>query len=132
MPIYSSDPIVRRAPALQLTADARSPLVGVSPTSRRASASTRPAGARGAMWVRVSQGEASAVLPARVDATLAANAVRVAAGHPSTATLGAMFGAVDVEKAARPADAPAATARRARRQGCAGLEQSSFAAYPAA
>jgi len=32
-------------------------------------------------------------------ATLAANAVRIAAGHASTATLGAMFGPVQVERA---------------------------------
>ena len=32
--------------------------------------------------VRVSQGEAQAVLPARADASLPANVVRVAAGHP--------------------------------------------------
>ena len=49
--------------------------------------------------VRVSQGGASAVLPARLDATLAADTLRVPAGHPDTATLGAMFGAVAVDKA---------------------------------
>jgi NADH-quinone oxidoreductase subunit G len=38
------------------------------------------------------------VLPAREDATLAAGAVRIAAGHPSTAALGAMFGSVTIEK----------------------------------
>ena len=48
--------------------------------------------------MRVSQGAAQALLPARCDATLAANAVRVAAGHPDTAGLGPMFGAVSVEK----------------------------------
>ena len=49
--------------------------------------------------VRVSQGTASAVLPAREEPTLAANCVRVPAGHAHTATLGAMFGAISVEKA---------------------------------
>jgi NADH-quinone oxidoreductase subunit G len=49
--------------------------------------------------VRVSQGAARVVLPARVDATLAANTVRVPAGHADTATLGAMFGAISVERA---------------------------------
>jgi len=39
------------------------------------------------------------VLPARLDTSLAATAVRVPAGHPDTATLGAMFGAIAVEKA---------------------------------
>jgi NADH-quinone oxidoreductase subunit G len=49
--------------------------------------------------VRVSQGAASAVLPGRLEPTLAANAVRVPAGHPATAALGAMFGEIAVEKA---------------------------------
>ena len=49
--------------------------------------------------VRVSQGAASAVLTARLDASLAPTAVRVPAGHPHTASLGAMFGPVVVEKA---------------------------------
>ena len=38
------------------------------------------------------------VLPARVDASLAAGTVRVAAGHPATVLLGAMFGVIGVEK----------------------------------
>jgi len=38
------------------------------------------------------------VLPAREESSLAEGAVRIAAGHPSTAALGAMFGAVSVEK----------------------------------
>jgi NADH-quinone oxidoreductase subunit G len=46
----------------------------------------------------VSQGTTSAELPAREDATLAPNAVRVSAAHPDTATLGAMFGAITVQK----------------------------------
>jgi NADH-quinone oxidoreductase subunit G len=39
------------------------------------------------------------VLPAQLDPTLAANTVHVPAGHPHTASLGAMFGAITVEKA---------------------------------
>jgi len=39
------------------------------------------------------------VLPAREDATLAATAVRVAAAHASTASLGPMFGAITVSAA---------------------------------
>ncbi|MDP1901164.1 MAG: NADH-quinone oxidoreductase subunit NuoG [Rubrivivax sp.] len=93
VPIYSTDALVRRAPSLQRTADARDPVVGL-PTALWRALGLQP----GAM-VRVSQGEAAAVLPAREDATLAAGAVRIAAGHPSTAGLGAIFGAIAVEKA---------------------------------
>jgi NADH-quinone oxidoreductase subunit G len=89
VPIYGTDPLVRRAEPLQLTADAKPPVVGLPP------ALWREFGGR----VRVSQGGASAVLPAREDTTLAPNTVRIATAHPSTATLGGMFGAVTVEKA---------------------------------
>jgi NADH-quinone oxidoreductase subunit G len=49
--------------------------------------------------VKVTQGSGSAILVAAVDASLPANAVRVAAAHPSTAALGGMFGPITVEKA---------------------------------
>jgi len=49
--------------------------------------------------VRVAQGDAQAVLPAVLDTTLAANAVRVPAGRHETAALGAMFGPISVAKA---------------------------------
>ena len=93
VPIYATDPLVRRAPALQATADARTPAVGVS-----AALWARLGLAEGAT-VRVSQGDAQAVLLARLDRSLPADVVRVAAGHPATAGLGAMFGPIDVEKA---------------------------------
>ncbi len=93
VPIYASDAIVRRAVPLQLTADAKAPMVGLPSTVwQRLGLS---AGAR----VRVTQAAAAAVLPAREDATLASSAVRLAVGHASTAALGAMFGTMTVEKA---------------------------------
>ena len=93
VPIYSADSLVRRAPSLQQTADARAPQASLPQAlwSRLGLA----AGDR----VRVAQGAAQAVLPARLDESLAADTVRVPAGHADTATLGAMFGAVTVEKA---------------------------------
>ena len=93
VPIYAGDPIVRRAASLQLTRDALPPAAGVS------RALWDRLGLQAGDRVRVSQGDAATVLPAQLDATLAASAVRVAAGHPSTATLGAMFGPIEVEKA---------------------------------
>ena len=92
VPIYSSDALVRRAPSLQATADARPPVVGL-PSGLWSQLGLKPGDA-----VRVSQGQASATLAAREDGTLAANTVRIAAGHASTATLGAMFGRVQVER----------------------------------
>jgi NADH-quinone oxidoreductase subunit G len=93
VPIYASDATVRRAVSLQLTADAKAPLVGLP------SALWQQLGLAPGAKVRVAQGEASAVLAAREDATLAANAVRVAAGHQATSSLGALFGAITVERA---------------------------------
>jgi NADH-quinone oxidoreductase subunit G len=86
VPIYAADPIVRRAPALQLTADARPPQVGV-PSELAAEL-----GIGDGTMVRVGQGRGSVVLEARIDPSLAANVLRVSAGHPLTAPLGAMFG----------------------------------------
>ena len=96
VPIYSTDALVRRASALQLTADARKPVLSLSSTQ------WRQLGLQAGDHVYVAQGDAGLVLPAREDATLAANAVRVPAGHPDTALLGAMFGAISVNKVEKP------------------------------
>ena len=94
VPIYAADALVRRASALQLTADARTAPAACLPTSL-----WQQLGLQAGDKVCVGQGAASAVLPARLDATLAANAVRVPAGLADTAGLGAMFGMLTVEKA---------------------------------
>jgi NADH-quinone oxidoreductase subunit G len=108
VPIYQTDAIVRRASSLQLTADARPPLAQLPREL------WQRLGLQAGDRVRVSQGEASVVLPAQLDATLAANTVRVPAGHPDTAGLGPMFGALVVERTdAQPADARAASVGRA-------------------
>jgi len=93
VPIYSTDSLVRRSTSLQLTRDALAPVVSL-PT-----ALWKQLGLSAGAKVRVSQGSASVVLPAREDASLAANVVRVPAGHADTAALGAMFGAIAVEAA---------------------------------
>jgi NADH-quinone oxidoreductase subunit G len=93
VPIYATDSLVRRATSLQLTADARAPMVSLP-----AALWDRLGLATGAR-VAVHQGQGRVVLPARIDATLAPTAVRVPAGHPDTAALGPMFGPISVEKA---------------------------------
>ena len=93
VPVYATDSLVRRAPSLQATADAAAPVVGLP------AALWAQLGLAAGAQVRVSQGAASAVLPARLDASLAATAVRLSAGHPLTAGLGAMFGPITVEAA---------------------------------
>ncbi len=117
VPLYATDPIVRRAPSLQLTADARQPVVGVpralaqqlglafaSNVDRNASNAgiDHSIAVEAGAWVSVTQSGATVVLEAKLDASLPENVVRVAAGHPSTAALGAMFGTLTVAKADRP------------------------------
>ncbi len=104
VPIYAGDAIVRRAPSLQQTADARPPVVGVPSevAAERGIADGAP--------VRVSCGDASIVLVARIDPSLAADVLRVPAAHPLTAPLGALFGRLEVqaERAERGAGMAAA------------------------
>jgi NADH-quinone oxidoreductase subunit G len=93
VPIYFADAIARRSEPLLRTADAQAPLATIS---------AQLAGVLGVQagdLVKVQQGEGSATLVAAVDARLPANVVRVAAGHELTSSLGAMFGAISIEKA---------------------------------
>jgi NADH-quinone oxidoreductase subunit G len=93
VPIYFTDAIVRRAPSLQQTLDAAAPKAWLS------AALSASLGVAAGDQVRVSQGQGSAVLTAAIDNALPATVVRLAAGHGSTAALGAMFGEIAVEKA---------------------------------
>ena len=93
VPIYFSDPLVRRAPALQQTQGAQLPKAHMHPTL------LEKLGLAEGDMARISQGEGEVVLTVSADAGLAEKVVRVAAGHPLTAGLGAMFGAIRVEKA---------------------------------
>ncbi|HEY5321766.1 MAG TPA: NADH-quinone oxidoreductase subunit NuoG [Caldimonas sp.] len=104
VPIYAVDPIVRRAPALQMTADAAPPTAGVP---------SELAAERGIVdgaLVRITQGGHSVVLPARVDPSLASNVIRVAAAHPLTVALGPMFGRLEIAPELVAKDAAAAVA----------------------
>jgi NADH-quinone oxidoreductase subunit G len=91
--IYFSDAVVRRSEPLQRTADANAPLVSLP------KALADQLGVKAGDRVKVTQGEGSAVLVADVDALLPAKVVRITAGHPAVASLGAMFGPIDVQKA---------------------------------
>jgi NADH-quinone oxidoreductase subunit G len=93
VPIYFSDAIVRRSPPLQATSDAKPPKV-------RANARTlQSLGIAGGDKTRVQQGDASALLEVALDESIADAVVQVSAAHESTATLGAMFGPITLERA---------------------------------
>jgi len=91
--IYATDAIVRRSEPLQQTRD------GAAPKAWLSADLAGKLGVSSGDQVKVVQGNGSAVLVAAVDKTLPVNVVRVAAGHQSTASLGAMFGPISVEKA---------------------------------
>jgi len=93
VPIYSADALVRRATALQKTSDAATPCVKIRGSEMQ------KLGLRSGDHVKVNQGGATVRLAVQADDTLPAGAVRVAAGHPVTAELGAMFGTINVEPA---------------------------------
>ena len=93
VPIYATDVLVRRAASLQATRDAALPEASLP------GALWRELGLKAGDAVRLSQGNHVAVLRARLDETLDAHSVRVAAGHVATAGLGAMFGPISVNKA---------------------------------
>ena len=93
VPINFADPMARRSPALQQTADA------VAPTARMNEETLAQLGLADKAQVRVRQGSGEAVLAAKLDNGVPAGCVRVAAAHSSTVALGDMFGSISVERA---------------------------------
>ncbi len=93
VPIYAADAVVRRAASLQLTRDAATPCVVMHGSE------LHKLGVQPGDTVKVNQGKASARLVVRADDSMPVATARVAAGHPVTAGLGAMFGAITVERA---------------------------------
>jgi NADH-quinone oxidoreductase subunit G len=93
VPIYTTDAVVRRSAPLQATADAATPQVWMH------SEELNNIGVKSGMNVKVIQGSGSVKLACCADDKLPKGVVRVAAGHPATAALGAMFGTITVERA---------------------------------
>jgi NADH-quinone oxidoreductase subunit G len=82
VPVYFSDTVVRRAPALQKTSDAR------TPTARLNAKTLNALGLEDNAQVRVLAASGHADLKVKVDNTLPDCAVRIAAAHATTAALG--------------------------------------------
>lgn len=93
IPLYQADQLVRRAASLQLTKDAGSPVAAMS------AATLAKLGVTAGTRVKVSQGAATLALLAEQDERVADGCVRVIGGHPATSGLGALFGAISVERA---------------------------------
>jgi NADH-quinone oxidoreductase subunit G len=94
VPLYSSDPLVRRSPPLQKTRDAEPPAAFVSPVLYER------LGLRAGDFLRVSSEGAEIIVPVAVDSRLPHGCIRLAAARPETAPLGAMFGIVTAERVA--------------------------------
>ena len=91
VPIYFADALVRRSPSLQKTRDAQ------APTARMNAATLANVGAADGRSVRVKGSEGSATLSAVLDNTVPDGCVRIAAAHPSTATIGGLNDMIVVE-----------------------------------
>ena len=93
VPIHFADPLVRRAPSLQQSADAK------PPRARLNALSLAQLGVAEGAQVRIRQGRGEAILTAVADAGVPTGAVRIAAAHPSTCGLEGLSGPVTVERA---------------------------------
>ncbi len=93
VPIHFADPLVRRAPSLQRTADA------AAPAARMNARTLAAAGVAAGAAVVVRQGRGEARLPAIEDATVPDGVVRIAAAHPATAALEGLCGPISIAKA---------------------------------
>ena len=91
VPIYFADPLVRRAPSLQKTKDARPPRAWMN------SKLLAKIGAAAGQPVLVN---GSVKLMAALDDRLPDECVRIAAAHPTTAAVGPMFGTVELARVA--------------------------------
>jgi NADH-quinone oxidoreductase subunit G len=93
VPIHFADPLVRRAPSLQATADARPPKARVHQTL------LDQLGVAEGAQIKIRQGRGEAVLATQVDPAVPPGVVRIAAAHPSTCGLDGLSGPVTVERA---------------------------------
>ncbi len=93
VPIYFADALVRRATTLQKTHDAATPCVEMH------SSELQKLGVESGDAVKVSQGSGSMGFVVQANDRLPMSTARIAAGHPATMELGAMFGAITVERA---------------------------------
>ncbi len=92
VPIYFSDAIVRRAPALQAAPASR------GPRARMNAATLASLGLESGVRVRVASAGGAVELEAMLDDTVANGTVRVASANASTVALGSAFGNLTVER----------------------------------
>ncbi len=91
--LYHTDPIVRRSPTLQKIKYMQTPIAGMNAEQ------LEKLGLVDGDEVIVKQAGGSAKLTAVLDNRVARNCVRIAGGHPATASLGELMGDIEVVKA---------------------------------
>ena len=96
VPIYFADALARRATSLQKTRDA---VDSAGPVARIHPETLDRLAIAAETQVRVRQGQGEALLTARADVLLPPGCVRIAAAHAAVASLGEMFGPINVERA---------------------------------
>jgi NADH-quinone oxidoreductase subunit G len=92
VPVYFADPLVRRAPSLQKTADATPPM------ARMPSATLEALGVPPDGKVRVTGTGGAVELQVEADENLAPGCIRIASAHASTVALGPLSGELSVER----------------------------------
>ena len=92
VPIYFADPLARRSPPLQKTRDAQAPRAWMN--AKLLAKLNFVSGEK----IKIIRDKGEAILAAELDDKLPDDCVRVAAGHASTAALGAPFGPLSLEK----------------------------------
>ncbi|MBI3146165.1 MAG: NADH-quinone oxidoreductase subunit G [Pseudogulbenkiania sp.] len=92
VPLYQADAICRRAPSLQATRAA------ATPVARAAQSVLDAAGVQSGSRVVLQQGAAQARVVIEADATLPAGVVRLATAHPTTVALGGMFDPIEIKQ----------------------------------
>ena len=93
VPIFRTDAMVRRSPALQASGASRAPVARMHADTLAKLGLTQGA------QIRVKGTSGQIVLAAEQDNTLSAGALRIAAGFEQTAALGGAFGQLSVERA---------------------------------
>ncbi|MGZ5032396.1 MAG: NADH-quinone oxidoreductase subunit NuoG [Usitatibacter sp.] len=86
VPVYGTDPVVRRSPPLQRTGDAKA-----ARTARMSAATAASAKLAAGDRVRIRAGQGEAQLAVAIDAAVPEGCVRIARGIPETAALGDGF-----------------------------------------
>ncbi|AXK39396.1 NADH-quinone oxidoreductase subunit NuoG [Crenobacter cavernae] len=92
VPVYQLDAIVRRAPSLQQTRHAQSPVASANPAVLAA------AGLADGEVALVRQGAAEVRIVVKADAGLPEGVLRLAAAHRATAQLGGMFDPIELKR----------------------------------